>query len=129
MTVASFAIEAAVDPLLLRVFPEALPNADALSSNTWARTLTFAYGFLSVAAGGYVAARLARRSPVAHATVMGIVQAGLTVVAMLSPAASHASPVQWIAIAILSILSAAVGGVLCRRSVVERPPAHASAVS
>jgi len=54
LTAASFAIEAAVDPLLLWVFPQALPSPKALSANQWVRKLTFAYGFLCVAAGGYI---------------------------------------------------------------------------
>ena len=44
LTVASFAIEAALDPLLLRLFPRALPDPAALSTNQWVRTFTFAYG-------------------------------------------------------------------------------------
>jgi hypothetical protein len=112
LTVTSFAIEAALNPLLMRVFPETLPDAEALSSNPWVRTLTFAYGLLCVAAGGYVAARVARRRPVTHAAVMGIIQAGLTIVAMLSPVGNHASRSQWIVIAILSIPAAIAGGVV-----------------
>jgi hypothetical protein len=41
---------------------------------------------------------------------MGILQAGLTIAAMLSPEANHASPMQWITIAILSIPAALAGG-------------------
>jgi hypothetical protein len=114
LTVASFAIEMALDPLLIRAFPDSLPGPEALSSNPWVRALTFAYGLLCVAAGGYIAARVARRLPVTHAAVMGIVQAGLTIVAMLSPVGNHASPSQWILIAILSIPAALVGGVIYR---------------
>ena len=53
-----------------------------------------------LAAGGNVVARVARRLPVTHAAVMGIIQAGLTIVAMLSPEGNHASPTQWILTAI-----------------------------
>jgi hypothetical protein len=115
LTVASFAIEAAVNPLLLRVFPQALPGPEALSSNPWVKTLTFTYGLMCVAAGGYVAARVARRSPIKHAAAMGIVQAALTIVAMLSPVASHASRFQWVTAAVLSIPAALVGGILYNR--------------
>jgi hypothetical protein len=111
LTLASFAIEAAVNPLLLRVFPEALPGPEALSSNPLVRALTFAYGLLCVFAGGYIAARVARRLPVKHTAVMGIIQAGLTIMAMLSPVGNHASRLQWIIAAILSIPAALVGGV------------------
>ena len=112
LTLASFAIEAALNPLLLRAFPEALPGPEALSSNPWVRAVTFAYGLMCVAAGGYVAARVARRLPIKHAAAMGIIQAGLTIMAMLSPVGNHASPMQWILIAILSIPAALVGGVV-----------------
>jgi hypothetical protein len=114
LTAASFAIEAAVDPLLLRLFPQALPGPAALSTNQWVRAFTFAYGFVCVAAGGYITARIARQRPILHAAAMGIVQAALTIVAMLSPEASHASPLQWITIAILSIPAALAGGTLYR---------------
>jgi hypothetical protein len=112
LTAASFAIEAAVNPLLLRVFPQALPGPEALSSNPWVKALTFAYGLMCVAAGGYAAARVARRRPIRHAAAMGVVQAGLTIGAMLSPVGNHASVVQWITIAILSIPAALAGGAL-----------------
>src|SRR3954468_18633168 len=85
LTVASFAIEAAVNPLLMWLFPAALPGPDALSSNPWVRTLMFIYGLLCVAAGGSLGGGFARRLPVQHATAMGILQAALTVMAMLSP--------------------------------------------
>jgi hypothetical protein len=111
LTLASFAIEAALNPLLLRAFPEALPGPETLSSNPWVRLLTFAYGLTCVATGGYIAARIARRLPVIHAAVMGIIQAGLTIVAMLSPVGNHASRLQWIIIAVLSIPAALAGGV------------------
>jgi hypothetical protein len=112
LTLASFAIESALNPLLLRAFPEALPNPDALLSNPWVKALTFAYGLACVAAGGYVAARVARRLPIRHAAAMGIIQAGLTVMAMLSPVANHASRLQWIVIAILSMPAALAGGMV-----------------
>jgi hypothetical protein len=114
LTVVSFAIEAALDPLLLWAFPKALPGPQALASNPWVRTLTFAYGLLCVAAGGYVAARLARRQPVTHAAGMGVLQAGLTIMAMLSPAGYHASRLQWIMIAILNIPAALLGGIVSK---------------
>src|SRR5271168_1033603 len=96
LTAASFAIEGAVDPLLLRLFPQALPGPAALSTNQWVRAFTFAYGLMCVGTGGYIAARIARQRPVWHAAAMGILQAGLTIVAMLSPEANHASRLQWI---------------------------------
>ena len=110
LTGASFAIEAAVNPMLLHLFPQALPSREALASNPWVRTLTFAYGFACVAAGGYIAASVARRLQFQHAAAMGIVQACLTIWAMLSPIANHASRWQWITTAILTVPAAMVGG-------------------
>ncbi len=115
LTASSFAIEAALDPLLLRIFPQAFPGPAALSTNRWVRTLTFSYGLACVAAGGYVAARVGRRMPMRHAATMGMIQAGLTIMAMLSPEGNHASRRQWIAIAILSVPAALAGGTLYKR--------------
>jgi hypothetical protein len=115
LTALSFAIEAAVDPLLLRAFPQALPGPGALSTNPWVRALTFSYGLACVAAGGYFAARIGRRQPMRHAAAMGIIQGGLTIVAMLSPEGNHASRSQWIMIAILSVPAALAGGALYKR--------------
>jgi hypothetical protein len=115
LTAVSFAIEAAVDPLLLRFFPQSLPGPEALASNPWVKTLTFAYGLMCVAAGGYVTARIARRRPIELAAAMGMIQAGLTIAAMLSPVGSHASRLQWIITAILSMPAALLGGAFYKR--------------
>ncbi len=112
LTVTSFAIEMALNPLLMRAFPDSLPGPEALSANPWVRALTFTYGWICVAAGGYITALVARRRPVTHAAVLGLIQAGLTILAMLSPVANHASRLQWIVIAILSIPAAIAGGVV-----------------
>jgi hypothetical protein len=129
LTLVSFAIEAALNPVVLRVFPEALRGPEALSSNPWVRALTFAYGMMCVTAGGYIAARVAPRLPVTHAAVMGIIQAGLTIMAMLSPVGNHASRWQWVITAILSIPAALVGGVVYKSNKpndgLEKAPASA----
>ena len=114
LTVTSFAIEAAVNPLLLRAFPDALPGREALSENLWVRALTFVYGLLCVAAGGYVTVWIARRTPMIHAAALGIVQAGATMAAMLSSFAYHSSRL-WVATAVLSFPAALAGGVVYRK--------------
>lgn len=43
LTVASFAIEAAADPLLLRLFPQSLPNLAALKFSLHANLFGFVY--------------------------------------------------------------------------------------
>jgi hypothetical protein len=110
LTGASFANEAAVDPLLRHVFPQALPGRDVLASNPWVGTLTLAYGFVS-AVGGHVATRVAA-TQFQHAAAMGIVQAGLTIGTMASPMANHDSRRQWITTAILTIPAAIAGGAI-----------------
>jgi hypothetical protein len=56
LTIISFGIEAAADPLMMRMFPQALPTRAALSQNQWATLFMLTYTMLSVAAGGYVTA-------------------------------------------------------------------------
>ena len=82
LTAASFAIEAVANPLLMRMFPAALPNEAALNLNVPVKLFTFLYSSLCVAGGGYVTAWVAKRSPVVHAVIMGAIQTGLTVWAM-----------------------------------------------
>ncbi|MBZ5694620.1 MAG: hypothetical protein LAN36_04580 [Acidobacteriia bacterium] len=114
LTITSFAIEAVADPLMLRVFPHALPDKAALSHNLPASLFLFAYTSLCVAAGGYVTAWLARRSPVRHAVAMGVVQVALTVLAMMSP--RIVAPLRnWIATLVLTIPTAWCGGLLRAR--------------
>jgi hypothetical protein len=49
LTVTSFAIEAVADPLMIRMFPEALPNQAALSHSLPASLVMFAYTALCIA--------------------------------------------------------------------------------
>lgn len=111
LTVASFAIEAVANPLMLRLFPQALPNASAIPFNPLASLVTLLYTSLCVAAGGYVTAWIARRAPVQHAIVMGAVEVVLTVVAMLH--FRGMAPLRnWIASIVLTIPLAWLGGAL-----------------
>ena len=111
LTVTSFAIEAAADPLMMRMFSHALPNRAAISHNAGATLFLFAYTALCVAAGGYVTAWVARRSPVLHAVIMGVVQEALTVWAMMS-IGSEAPLRNWIGALVLTIPTAWCGGML-----------------
>jgi hypothetical protein len=116
LTATSFAIEAAADPLLLRMFPDALPNRAALSHNLQAALFLFAYSALCVAAGGYVTAWLARRYPVRHAAIMGAVQVALTAWAMFS--IREVAPLRnWIVSMLLTVPAAWSGGMLRARKV------------
>jgi hypothetical protein len=114
IVVTSFGIEFAVNPLLMRMLPAALPDEAAMSYNLPAWLFTFAYTFVCVVAGGYVTARLAARFPVRHAVVLGLVQSALTIPAML--AFPDKAPLWgWIGSMVMVIPAAWWGGVLYSR--------------
>jgi hypothetical protein len=111
LTAASFAIEAAADPILMRLFPHALPNRAAISQNLPSAIFLLVYTGACVAAGGYVTAWIARRSPVWHAVAMGVVEEALTVWAMVS--LPNEAPLRnWIATLVLTVPVACCGGLL-----------------
>ena len=114
LTALSFGIEAVADPLMIRLFAESLPTRSALSHSLPATVFMFAYGALSVAAGGYVAARLARRAPLRHAVMLGIVQSALTLLAMAAMW-SHAPALNWIVSFVMAFPAALAGGWLFDR--------------
>jgi hypothetical protein len=111
LTVTSFAIEWAADPILLRLFPRALPNSSALETNLYASLFMYLYTAFCVAAGGYMAAWIARRSPVAHAVAVGVIELALTIWAM-EAVVTHAPLRNWI-VGIVTVVPAAwIGGLL-----------------
>lgn len=114
LTVISFAVEAGMDPLLLRLFPHALPNEAALGQNLVVRAVMFAYGAASIGAGGYVTARVARRAPVGHALAMGLLQSVLTLYAMYA-VVKHAPMWIWIISTVMAVPAAWLGGLLAAR--------------
>jgi hypothetical protein len=114
LTISSFAIEAVVNPLLLRAFPVALPNDAAMSHNLPAMSFTFAYSLTCVGFGGYLTARLARHAPARHAAMMGAIQAALTVAAMLADR-DKAPLAAWIIGILLMTPAAWCGGVIQAR--------------
>ncbi len=125
LTITSFAIEAAVDPLMMRLFPHALPNRAAISYNLPAALFLFSYTFLCVAAGGYVTAWLARRSPVLHSLLMGAIQVALTVWAMMSLSLRNEAPLRnWIVALVLTIPAAWCGGLLRAKQATKRDPSQ-----
>ncbi len=115
IVVTSFGIEAAVDPLLMRTFPSALPDEAAVAFNVPARLLTFAYSSLCVILGGYVTARLAARAAERHALILGLVQSALVIPAMF--AFWDKSPLWgWLVTMITVIPAAWFGGLIyCRQ--------------
>lgn len=129
LTIASFAIEAVANPLLLRLFPQALPNQAALQQNLYANLLLYFYTAICVLAGAYVTAWVARRAPVWHAVAMGVIELGLTFYAMKS--FPHQAPLRnWIVGMITVIPVAWLGGVIRAARVRRRPslPEHAGGV-
>lgn len=109
LTVTSFAIEALADPLLMGMFPQALPTRAAIGQNLPASLFLYVYTALCVAFGGYVTAWVARRAPVGHALIMGVVQTGLTLLAMFS--LKEQAPLRnWIVALVMTIPCAWAGG-------------------
>ena len=116
LTIVSFAIEAAVDPLLLHLFPRALPDAAALAGSVPARLFMLAYTMFSIAVGGYVTAWIARRSQLTHAAVMGAIELAFTLYVMIAMpfAEVHPAP-RWVGItAMILIIPAACLGAAIR---------------
>ena len=123
LTMVSFAIEAVADPLLMHLFPAALPNAAALASNLPARLFMLLYTAASIAAGGYVTAWIARRSQLIHAAIMGAIELAFTLYVMIAAPIPEANPAPrwaWIAGMIL-IIPAAYLGAAARVKQVSQP--------
>jgi hypothetical protein len=126
LTITSFAIEWVTNPLLLKLFPHALPNDAALNASVPAKLIMMAYTFLCVAAGGYVTAWMASRAKVAHAVIMGAIQMVMTVGVMLRW--PHQTPLwSWVAGIVLIVPAAWWGGVIyanrSRRTATSAPTA------
>jgi hypothetical protein len=115
LTLVSFAIEAAADPLLLHAFPQALPDAAALAGSLPARLFMLAYTTFSIGVGGYVTAWIARRSPLVHASIMGIIELAFTLYVMIAAPFREAHPAPrwvWITGAIVMVPAACLGAVI-----------------
>ena len=92
LTIASFAIEAAVDPLLMHMFPGAIPDAAALSRNFPARLLMLAYTTFSIGLGGYFTAWIATRAKMWHAAIMGVIEIAFTLYVMIAAPFPEVNP-------------------------------------
>lgn len=93
---------------------EAIANRAGLGHSLPATLFGFAYGVLSIAAGGYVTAWIARRAPLLYAAILGGLQTLLTVGAM-SAMWSHAPAINWIVTLVMTFPSALLGGWLFAR--------------
>lgn len=115
----SFGIEAAADPLMIRLFPRAFPDANALRNSVPAHIVMFAYTFLSIAAGGYVTAWIARHAPVRDAVIMGVVEALFT--GWVMSISFHQAPLySWIVGIVVCIPAAWLGGAVRVRTAQTR---------
>lgn len=123
LTIASFAIEAAADPLLMHLFPQTLPDAGALQGSLPARLFMLAYTTLSIGLGGYITAWIARSSQLTLAAIMGIIEVAFTLYVMnyVPIQETHSMPPWvWILGLILMIPAACVGAAI-QATVHQRP--------
>lgn len=109
MTIAAFAIEFALDAILMRVSPASFPNESALAHNNSVMLFTFAYTLACMVLGGYLTALIARRALVAHAIALAVVQEVLTVIAIVYKVAP-APPWAWALNLILVPIAIILGG-------------------
>ena len=106
LAAASFAIEGAVN---------AFVGSATLNQSAWFGALTTAYTLVCVAAGGYVAGWVARRTEVRHALVMGAIQLLFTFGAMLQ--LRERGPLAAWVVGLMSIVpSACLGGMIRERT-------------
>src|SRR5271154_6915948 len=71
LTIVSFGIEAVAGPLMMRMFPTALPDAAALSANFPARLVMLAYTLFSIGVAGYFTAWIAGIILMVPAAILG----------------------------------------------------------
>ena len=115
LTIVSFAIEAAADPLLMHLFPQALPDAAALAGNLPARLFMLVYTTFSIVVGGYATAWIARRSRLTHAAIMAVIEVAFTLYVMIAAPFQEAHPAPrwvWITGVILMIPAACLGAAI-----------------
>ena len=84
LSVALYAMQSAGTGVLLRMHPDLPSTVSIVNHGTGSRVFWLLWETMSMVAAGYVTARLASSSFVAHATVMGGIQAIVTLWAMVS---------------------------------------------
>ena len=85
MTAVAFAFEIPLKWLMLRFFAPSFPDEATLDNHVGWMLSQSLYTLPALMLGGYVAAWLAPRRPLAHAVAMAIVQELLTVALMFDP--------------------------------------------
>jgi hypothetical protein len=84
LSLALYAMQGVGTAILVRMHPDLPATASIVNYSTGTRVLWVLWETLSMVAAGYVTARLASSSPVAHATIMGAIQAIVTLWAMFT---------------------------------------------
>jgi hypothetical protein len=84
LSVELYAMQGAGTAVLLRMSPGLPDTASIVNHSNATRVFWLIWETLSMVAAGYVTARIAANSQVVHATVMGAIQAAVTVSAMFS---------------------------------------------
>jgi hypothetical protein len=84
LSVLLYAMQGAGTAILLRTHPDLPATTSIVNHSTGTRVFWLIWETMSMVAAGYVTARLAASSQVAHATVMGAIQAAVTTSAMFS---------------------------------------------
>jgi hypothetical protein len=84
LSVSLYAMQGAGTALLRQMHPDLPATASIVNHSTGTRVFWLIWETLSMAGAGYVTARLAASRQVAHATVMGAIQAIVTLWAMFS---------------------------------------------
>ena len=119
LSVLLYAIQSAGTALLLRMNPDLSATTSIVNYSLATRLFWLIWETTSMVAAGYVTARLSSSSHIAHAIVMGAIQAAVTVWAMLS--IQSGEPMWfWLTGIALMIPAAWLGGRL--RSASLRPP-------
>ena len=125
LTIVSFGIEIAADPLLMRLFPRALPDAAALAGNLPARLFMVAYTTFAIGVGGYITAWIARRSRLTLAAIMGAIEVAFTLYVMIAGPFHEAHPASqlvWITGLVLMIPAACFGAAIRDKQAPPRNP-------
>jgi hypothetical protein len=115
LSVFLYAMQSIGTALMLRMNLGLPATASIVNQSTGTRVFWLVWETVSMVAAGYVTARLASSSQIAHAIVMGAIQAAVTVWAMLS--IQSAEPVWfWLTGIALMIPAAWLGGRLSARA-------------
>lgn len=111
LSVALYAVQGIGTALLMRMHPDLPATTSIVNYSTGSRIFWLVWETMAMGAAGFVTARLASTSHVAHAIVMGAIQAVVTFWAMLSVPSGE--PVWfWLTGIALMIPAAWLGGVL-----------------